>query len=217
MTIKLLIADRDTIMREGLKRILEDEEDIAVVDEAADGYEALAKVRSYDLDMIVSGLSMPGPHGIDLIRQFRRQAPDIPILVLTMYDEKLFAVEAITAGAYGYISKESASTELIMAIRQVASGRPYISIKVAELLVHSVMPDFRSAPHKRLSKREFEIFTLFVGGDSNAKIADQLHLSVKTISTHKQNILRKMCLGSVSDMIEYAISERIIEPPHAVQ
>jgi DNA-binding NarL/FixJ family response regulator len=130
-----------------------------------------------------------------------------------MYDEKLFAVKAITAGAYGYISKECARVELIQAIRQVASRRPYISIAVAELLANGVMHAFRELPHKRLSKREFEIFILFANGESSTNIAAQLQRSVKTISVHKQNILRKMCMESISEMTRYAIAENLVVQP----
>lgn len=211
MTIRVLAADHDTILREGLKRILDEEEDIAVVDEAVDGYEALKKVRHPGLDLVIFDLSMPGPHGIDLVRQVKQAAPKLPILILTMHDEKQFAVRAIAAGAHGYVKKEDTSTELIRAIRQIASGRPYISAKVAELLMLSVMPLSSDLPHERLSKRELEIFTLLVTGESNTKIADELHLSVKTVSAHKQNILSKMCLGSMSEMVQYAITAHLIK------
>lgn len=205
MTIRLLIADHDTIMREGLKRRLEDENDMVVV-EAADGNETLAKIRNGDLDLVIFDLSMPGPHGIDLIRQVRREVPKLPILILTMQAENQFAIPAIMAGAHGYITKERPSAELIKAIRKIATGRPYISVRVAELLSSNIMPSGIDVPHERLSKREFEIFIMLVDGQSNSEIAEQLALSVKTISSHKKNILTKMALGSVSEMVQYAIA-----------
>ncbi|MGZ3160125.1 MAG: response regulator [Burkholderiaceae bacterium] len=215
MTIRILLADHDALMREGLKYLLHGDKDISVADEASDGYETLRKVRADGIDLVVFDLSMPGPHGIDLIRQVKREVPKLPILILTMQDEKQFAVRAITAGAHGYVTKESTSAELIKAIRQIAAGRPYISLRVAELLSLSIMPPSSDIPHERLSKREFEIFSMLVNGESNAQVAERLQLSVKTISSHKQNILTKMCLGSVADMVQYAITENLIEPKNS--
>ena len=210
--IRLLIADDHTLMREGLKRILEDVDDIAVVGEAVDGHETLLRVRKGRFDQLLLDLSMPGRSGIDLIRQIKQEAPHLPILVLTMHDEGQYAVRALRAGAQGYLTKETAGTQLVVAIRKVASGRPYISVEMAEELAMKVMTRDPKLPHERLTDREFEIFTLLVSGKSITEIAGALHLSVKTVSTHKTHILEKMEMSTMSDMIQYAVAHHLI--PH---
>ncbi|WP_019140635.1 response regulator [Noviherbaspirillum massiliense] len=208
--IRIVIADDHTIMREGLKRILDGAEDIAVVGEAVDGFEALAHVRKGGFDLLMLDLSMPGRSGVELIRQIKDEVPKLPILVLTMHDEEQYAVRAIRAGARGYLTKESAGTQLVSAIRKVASGRPYISQEVAEQLAMEVMPAHEELPHKQLSNREFEVFTLLVGGKSITEIADLLHLSAKTVSTHKTRVLQKMGMNSLAEMVQYAVQNRLI-------
>ncbi len=210
--IRLLIADDHTLMREGLKRILEDVDDIAVVGEAVDGHETLLRVRKGGFAQLLLDLSMPGRSGIDLIRQIKQEAPHLPILVLTMHDEGQYAVRALRAGAQGYLTKETAGTQLVVAIRKVASGRPYISVEMAEELAMKVMTRDPKLPHERLTDREFEIFTLLVSGKSITEIAGALHLSVKTVSTHKTHILEKMEMSTMSDMIQYAVAHHLI--PH---
>jgi DNA-binding NarL/FixJ family response regulator len=210
--IRLIIADDHTIMREGLKRILDGIGDIDVVGEAVDGHETLALVRKGGFDQLLLDLSMPGRNGVDLIRQIRQEAPKLPILVLTMHDEEQYAVRTIRAGAQGYLTKESAAMQLVNAIRKVASGRPFITNEVAEQLALNVMTPNDHMPHKRLSDREFEIFTLLVSGKSITEIADPLHLSVKTVSTHKTNILKKMTMSTMSEMVQYAVRHNLIAP-----
>jgi DNA-binding NarL/FixJ family response regulator len=211
MTIRLLIADDHTIMREGLKRILEGATDINVAGEAVNGFETLTQIRKGGFDQVLLDLSMPGRNGVDLIRQIRLEAPKLPILVLTMHDEEQYAVRTMHAGAQGYVTKESAGVELVNAIRQVASGRPYITMKVAEQLALNVMPSNTDLPHKRLTERESEIFNLLAQGKSISSIAIALHLSVKTVSTHKANILNKMGLNSIAEIVQYALSHNLIE------
>jgi DNA-binding NarL/FixJ family response regulator len=208
--IKILIADDHTIMREGLKRILEGVDDIQVVDEAVDGFDTLAKARLGNFDVLLMDLSMPGRSGVDLIRQIREEMPKIPILILTMHEEEQYAVRAIRAGARGYLTKESAGTQLVTAIRKVASGRPYISIAVAEQLAMSAMPSDNTLPHKTLSDREYEVFTHLVQGKTITEIGEILHLSVKTISTHKTRIMQKMALYTLSELIQYAVAHQLL-------
>ena len=208
--VRLMIADGQTIMREGLKRILHGISDISVVGEAADGDETLARVRKGGFDQLLLDLSMPGRNGVDLIRQIRLESPKLPILVLTVHDEEQYAVRTIRAGAQGYLTKQSTALQLINAILKVASGRPYITPAVAEQLVMNMMAPDDSAPHKRLSDREFEIFTMLAIGKSITEIADPLHLSAKTISTHKTNILKKMGMKTMSDMIQYSVRNNLI-------
>lgn len=210
--IRIVIADDHTIMREGLKRILEGAEDIEVVGEAVDGFEALAHVRKGGFDLLMLDLSMPGRSGVELIKQIKDEMPKLPILVLTMHEEEQYAVRAIRAGARGYLTKESAGTQLVSAIKKVASGRPYISLEVAEQLAMDVMTTNDELPHKQLSDREFEVFSLLVNGKSITEIAELLHVSVKTISTHKTRILHKMGMPSLADLVQYAVAHRLLTP-----
>ena len=210
--IRIVIADDHTIMREGLKRILDGADDIQVVGEAVDGFEALAHVRKGGFDLLMLDLSMPGRSGVELIRQIKDEVPKLPILILTMHEEEQYAVRAIRAGARGYLTKESAGTQLVSAIRKVAAGRPYISLEVAEQLAMDAMPTNEELPHKQLSNREFEVFTLLVSGKSITEIADSLHLSAKTVSTHKTRILQKMNMNSLAEMVQYAVQHRLLGP-----
>lgn len=211
--VRLVIADDHTIMREGLKRILNGAENIEVVGEAVNGFEVLAKVREGGFDLLLLDLSMPGRSGIELIRQIKSEAPKLPILVLTMHEEEQYAVRTIRAGARGYLTKESAGTQLLSAIARVASGRPYISAEVAEQLALEIMEPHDSLPHERLSNRELEIFKLLVHGKSITEIADSLHLSVKTISTHKTRMLQKMRMHSLAELVQYAVAQNMISTP----
>ncbi|MBC3885027.1 response regulator [Undibacterium griseum] len=208
--IRILIADDHTIMREGLKRILDGIEDVQVVGEAVDGFDTLEKVRTMEFDVLLMDLSMPGRSGVDLIRQIKDESPKLPILILTMHEEEQYAVRAIRAGARGYLTKESAGTQLLTALRKVASGRPYISIEVAEQLAMNVMPADDNLPHTALSDREFEVFSHLVKGKSITEIGDFLHLSVKTVSTHKMRILQKMNMTNLSDLVQYAVAHHLI-------
>lgn len=213
MTVRVLIADDHTIVREGLRRILEGQDGIEVTGEAVNGHEVIERVRAGGFELLLLDLSMPGKSGIELIRQVRDEAPRLRILVLTMHEEDQYAVRSIRAGAQGYLTKESAPSQLVSAIRRLAEGRPYISANVAEQLAMDVMPggggEAEDEPHKHLSDREFEIFQLLVGGRSVSEIAGQLHLSVKTVSTHKTRILQKMRAQSVADLVKYAIRHRL--------
>ena len=213
--IRIVIADDHTIMREGLKRILEGVEDITVVGEATDGFEALSHVRQGGFDLLMLDLSMPGRSGVELIRQIKDEMPKLPILVLTMYDEEQYAVRSIRAGARGYLTKESAGTQLLSAIRRVASGRAYISPEVAEQLVIDASHSGDNLPHKELSNREFEVFNMLVSGKSISDIATNLHLSAKTVSTHKTRILNKMSMGSLSELVQYAVAYNLLPPLQA--
>ncbi len=208
--INIVIADDHTIMREGLKRILDGAEDISVIGEATNGFETLDWVRKGGFDLLLMDLSMPGRNGVELIRQVKAEAPKLPVLILTMHDEEQYAVRSIRAGAQGYLTKESAGTQLVNAIRRVASGRPYISTQVAEQLALNIMTPNKDLPHTQLSDREFEVFNLMVSGKTLTEIGEQLHLSVKTVSTHKTRIMQKMQMNSLSEVIQYAVANQLL-------
>ncbi len=209
--IRVVLADDHGLMREGIKHILRQANDIEVFGEATDGFEVLSLVRKGGFDVLVMDLSMPGRSGMDLIKQITGEAPGIAVLILTMHDEDQYAARAIRLGAHGYITKESAGTELVNAIRKVHSGRPYISMEVAEQLAMDAMPNKHDLPHKSLTNREFEVFNLLVIGRSVTDIAETLHLSVKTISTHKAHILQKLGTPSLAELVQYAIAHGLLE------
>jgi DNA-binding NarL/FixJ family response regulator len=210
--IRVVIADDHTLMREGLQRILEGAPDIVVVGQAVDGFETITLARRGGFDLLLLDMSMPGKSGVELIRQVKEVMPTLPILVLTMHEEEQYAVRAIRAGARGYLTKESAGAQLLCAIRKVAAGRPYISMAVAEQLAIDAMPATDNLPHKELSNREYEVFTMLVIGKSITEIAAALHLSVKTVSTHKTRILQKMALKSLAELVQYAVAYRLLAP-----
>jgi DNA-binding NarL/FixJ family response regulator len=209
--IRVIIADDHTIVREGLKQLLSVESDLQVVGEARDGHEALRIVRGTDFDVLLLDMSMPGKGGMELIRQVKSEKPRVRILVLSMHAEHQYAVRAIKSGASGYLTKDSASTQLLSAIRKVASGGAFISAEVAEQLAHSAMPHAEGPLHASLSDREYQVFQLLVAGTSVSDIAQQLNLSVKTVSTHKARLMEKMGLANQTELVRYAIKHQLID------
>ncbi|HJV93345.1 MAG TPA: response regulator transcription factor [Azonexus sp.] len=210
--IRVLIADDHDILRAGLKHILQDCGDIAVAGEASDGHEALEKIRSGSWDAVVLDLSMPGKSGIELIKQIKLEFPKLPILVLSMYQEDLYAVRALKAGASGYLCKDNAETSLAPAIRKVAAGGLFINQAVAEkLAVEMLTGTGTGAPHARLTDREYQVFLWVARGLGVTEIGRKLNLSVKTVSTHKARILEKMNLGNTGELIHYAIRHKLID------
>ena len=208
---RIVVADDHAIVREGLKQLLGAAGDLEVVGEAADGHEVIKVVREKEFDVLLLDMSMPGKSGIELIKQVKSEKPKLRILVLTMHEEHQYAIRAIRAGASGYLTKESASRQLLEALRKVASGGAFISSEVAEQLALGAMPDATRAPHEALSDREFQIFRLIAGGKSISDIGEMLNLSVKTVSTHKGNILQKMNMAGTAELIRYAINHRLID------
>lgn len=208
--IRIVLADDHTIVREGLKQLLAAAGDLEVVGEAEDGFAVMERVRALDFDLLLLDMSMPGKSGIDLIKHVKAEKPKLRILVLSMHEEHQYAVRAIRAGASGYLTKESASRQLVEAIRKVAAGGAFISGAVAEQLALAAMPDAQGAPHEALSDREFQVFRMLAEGKSISDIAERLNLSVKTVSTHKANILHKMGLASTADLVRYALDRKLI-------
>ncbi|MDR1350333.1 MAG: response regulator transcription factor [Zoogloeaceae bacterium] len=211
--IRTLIADDHGILRAGLKHILHETNDIVVEGEAGDGSETLAKIRSGHWDVLVLDLSMPGRSGIELIKQIKAEYPRLAILVLSMYKEDIYAVRALKSGASGYLCKDNAEGQLVDAIRQVAGGRLFISPSVAERFTRDTLSGgiADESPHTRLSDREYQIFLSLVKGNSVTAIAQQLNLSVKTVSTHKTNVLGKMGMTSTAELVSYAVRRGLSE------
>jgi DNA-binding NarL/FixJ family response regulator len=208
----VLLADDHAIIRDGLKQILADTDDLLVAGEAANGLEVMHQVREKEWDVLVLDISMPGRSGLDLIRMIKDEKPELPILILSMHHEEQYAVRAIHAGASGYLTKESDGELLVAAIRRVASGGVHISEKVAELMVRGSQPTPNLMPHSLLSDREYQVFNRLVMGQGLTEIGVELSLSVKTISTHKTHILRKMNLSNTAELVRYALAHQLAEP-----
>lgn len=211
MKYQVLVADDHAIIRDGLRKILADTHDLEVCAEASQGHEVLDWVRQRTFDLLVLDLSMPGRHGLELIKLVKAEHQRLPILIFSMHPEEQFAVRAIRAGANGYLPKDGDSDLLLPAMRKVAAGGMFISPKVAELLAIDATPSTDQLPHTRLSDREFEVFTRIVRGQSMTDIAHELTLSIKTVSTHKSHILTKMGLGNQVDLVRYALEHHLTD------
>jgi DNA-binding NarL/FixJ family response regulator len=209
--IKIVIADDHAIVREGLRRIVAAAQGMEVVGEASDGNEVMQRVRDLSFDVLMLDLSMPGRNGMETIKLVRAANPKLRILVLSMHQELQYAVRAIKSGASGYMTKESAPDLLVQAIRKIASGGAYISAEVAEQLALRSMPDSTTLPHENLTEREFEVMQLLVTGMSVTHIAAKINLSVKTVSTHKTNLMQKMALENQSELIRYAMRHGLVD------
>jgi DNA-binding NarL/FixJ family response regulator len=207
--IRVVIADDHQILREGLKQLLLAAGDLDVIGEAGDGFQVLERVRAIDFDVLLLDMSMPGKSGVELIRQVKTEKPRLRILVLSMHEEHQYAVRAIRAGASGYLTKESAAQALVAAIRKVASGGAYISAEVAERLAQDAMPNAEGPPHRTLSDREYQVFLLLVNGRTVTEIAAELHLSAKTVSTHKARLMEKLGVENNAELIHYAVRHRL--------
>ena len=209
--IRVVIADDHQILREGLKQLLQAAGDLEVVGEAGDGFEVLDRVRRDEFDVLLLDMSMPGKSGVELIKQVKSEKPKLRILVLSMHEEHQYAVRAIRAGASGYLTKESAASQLVAAIRKVGGGGAYITPEVAERLAQDAMPHTQGPLHASLSDREFEVFRMLVDGMSVNDIAARLHLSAKTISTHKARLMEKLGVDSTADLVHYAVRHKLID------
>ncbi len=210
---RVLLADDHAIIRDGVKQILADTDDLVVAGEAANGAALLKMVGEQAWDVLVLDISMPGKNGLELIKLVRQEKPRLPILVFSMHQAEQYALRSLRAGASGYLTKESDGEVLIAAIRKVAAGGVHVSDKVAELLARERMPMSDELPHTLLSDREFQIFEKIVAGARLTDIAGEFNLSIKTVSTHKSRILQKMNLASDTDLVRYAISKGLLTTP----
>lgn len=207
--IRVLIADDHQLVRDGLRQILTAAAGIEVAAEASTGDQALALVKSTDFDLALIDMSMPGLAGIALIKRLKLERPGLRILVLSMHGETQYAARALKAGASGYLTKDSASEQLVVAIRKVAAGGLYLTDAAASTLLQTSRTDAPS--HEQLSDREFEVFRLLAIGQGPTDIAEQLHLSVKTVSTHKTRILEKLNLDNAAELVRYALEHDLLE------
>jgi DNA-binding NarL/FixJ family response regulator len=210
---RVILADDHSIIRDGLKQILADTEDLAVTGEAANGHELMVLLRQDEWDILVLDISMPGKSGLELIKQIRSEFTHLPILVLSMHLEDQYALRALRSGAAGYITKDSDTDDLLTAIRKVAAGGMHISPHVAELMAREYRNDTQALPHTRLSDREYQVFEMLALGRGLSEIGTELSLSVKTVSTHKTRILQKMEMTSTAEMVRYAVVHSLANLP----
>ncbi|HSF47089.1 MAG TPA: response regulator transcription factor [Burkholderiales bacterium] len=209
--IRVLIADDHAIVRAGLQQFLSEVDDIVVAGEAGSGTEALELIRKGGWDVVLLDIAMPDMTGIDVLKRLRRDKPELPVLILSIYPEEQYAVSMLRAGASGYMTKESAPGELVEAIRKVHQGRRYVSPSLAELLALEVGGDVDRPLHETLSEREFQIFSKLATGKTVSEVAQELFLSVKTISTYRARILDKMGMKNNAELTYYAIKNHLIE------
>ena len=209
--INILIADDHSIVRAGLKQIISEISDMTVVDEAGNGSEVLDKIRMNDYSVVVLDIAMPGKSGLEALKEIKSERPGLPVLMLSMYPEDQYAIRVLRSGAAGYLTKESAPAELVTAIRTVAGGKKYISPSVAERLVFNLDFEGKKELHELLSDREFQVLRMIASGKAVSDIADELSLSVKTISTYRSRILEKMKLKNSAELTTYAIQNHLID------
>ncbi len=209
--IKIFIADDHPLVRKGIKDILEEEIDLKVIGDAAYPHEVLDGLKRLEPDVLITDLSMPGRSGLDLVADIKQLFPKLPILVLTMHPEDRFAVRALKAGAYGYLTKDSKPEELIKAVRQVVTGRKYITASLAEKLATEIDKDISKMPHELLSDREFQIMRLIASGKKVSEIADKLSISIRTVNTYRSRILEKMNMKTNAELTMYSIENNLID------
>jgi DNA-binding NarL/FixJ family response regulator len=207
--LRLLLVDDHTVVREGLKRLLDPQARQWSITEAGTGFQALECLRRQPFDLAIVDLSMPGMSGMDLIARIKAEFPAVAVLVLTMHGEEQYAMRAFQAGAKGYVTKDSASTELVSAVRKVAMGGVFVSAHLAERVVQQLNGQCAAPRINVLSNRELEILQRIVAGQRPVDIAESLHLSIKTVSTHKRHILEKLQLDSTAALIRFGLEHHL--------
>ncbi|KAF7598787.1 MAG: DNA-binding response regulator [Candidatus Dactylopiibacterium carminicum] len=209
--IRVLIADDHAIIRQGLKQILSDTDDLEIAGEADGGVKALQMIRDNTYDVVLMDVSMPDRNGIDSLKLIKKESPRLPVLMLSMHPEEQYAIRALRAGAAGYLSKQGAPEQLVTAIRQVASGKKYVSAAVAEELANSIGEDLERPLHEKLSDREYQTLCMIASGKTLTQIAEELSLSVKTISVYRARLLEKMRLRNNAELTHYGLKHGLVE------
>jgi DNA-binding NarL/FixJ family response regulator len=207
--IKILIADDHPIFRLGLKNMIEKNPDMTVVDEANDGEEALSKAINNDFDVVLLDISMPGEDGMRVLKKLKQKKPKLPVMILSMHPEKQFAMQALRWGAAGYLTKESAPKELIAAINEVSQGRKYITQSMAKVLTSYLQRGIYGQPHETLSEREYQVMIMICSGKSLTEIAAELSLSLSTVSTYRQRVMKKMNMHNDVELSRYALENKL--------
>jgi len=209
--IKIIIADDHPIVRAGMKQIIAEDPDMNVAEEAGDGRQLLHKIRAENFDVVILDITMPHIDGLDVLKQLKVEKPKLPVIILSIHPESQYALRVLKAGASGYVTKTSAPDELISAIRKVHRGGKYISPSIAEKLAFQLEADFKEMPHESLSDREYQVLCLLASGKTVTEIADELALSVKTVSTYRSRILEKMNMKNNAELIHYAVQNKLVD------
>ncbi|MBF0287565.1 MAG: response regulator transcription factor [SAR324 cluster bacterium] len=208
---RVLLVDDHKMVRDGLKQILSETKDINSVDEAGDGQEAMRQVRKNDYDVVILDIALPDTDGLSILKVLKQEYPKLPVLMLSMYPEEQYAIRTLKGGASGYLTKDSASEELIVAIRKVAQGGKYVTFSLAERLALYLDEDLSAPVHETLSDREYQVMRMIALGKSVGEIAEGLSLSVKTVSTYRSRILEKMNLSNNAEIVRYAVKQKIVD------
>lgn len=207
---KIIIADDHMIFREGLKQVIATTANMIVTEEANTGQELLQKVQKSDFDLVILDISMPGRNGLDTLVELKKIRPNLPVLVLSMHPEEQYALRAYKSGASGYLTKGSPTSELIEALQKIALGKKYVSADLAEFMVSGLGEPSATEIQHSLSNREYQVLCMIASGISVGKIADELSLSVKTISTYRSHILRKLNMQNNSELTRFAIENGLV-------
>ena len=205
----ILIADDHAIVRRGLKQLLLEEYPFAIIEEAGAAEALIQKVILNKWDVVICDISMPGRSGIDALQQIKKEAPDLPVLIMSMYPEDQYAIRAFKAGASGYLAKETVHYNLINAVKKVLTGKKFITPAIAEKMANSFSEEKKKQSHEYLSNREYEVFILLASGKSASSIAEQLSISITTVSTYRSRILEKMGMKSNADIIRYTLEKKL--------
>ena len=209
--IRVFIVDDHAIVREGLKQILADTPDLVVAGDSETGHEAILLARQGKYDLLLLDISMPDRSGIEVLKQIKKEAPDIAVLMLSMHREDQYAIRSLKSGAAGYLNKQSAPAELVVAIREVIAGRKYISTALAQELANQVGGNHQLLLHETLSDREYQTMTMIASGKCVSDIAIELNLSVKTVSMYRARLLQKMKLKNNAELMHYAMKNRLVD------
>jgi two-component system invasion response regulator UvrY len=208
--IKIIIADDHAVVRKGLIQILHESFPRAQITEVTDAESLLKKVFQETWDLVISDISMPGASGLDILQQIKQHYPKLPVLILSMYSEDLYAIRALKAGASGFMNKDFATEELVLAVNRLLNGKKYITPNIAEKLAGSLDIENKKLPHEYLSNREFEVLKYIASGQTVSDIATRLSLSVTSISTYRARIIAKMNLKTNADLMMYSIQNKLI-------
>ena len=209
--IRVLICDDHAIVRQGLRQIIDEQQDMNTVAEAGGYPDVMKQLREHQADLVLLDISMPGKNGIEILKLVKKEFPKLVVLVLSMYPEDQYAVRAIRAGASGYLTKQSAADQLITAIRQVSAGRKYITPELAQALANTLGRDADAMPHETLSDREYQTLCLIAAGKTLSQIAEELSLSAKTVSVYRARLLEKMGLKNNAELTHYALKNGLVQ------
>ena len=213
--IKVLLAEDHTIVRKGLRSLLDGETDIEVIGEAEDGREAVQKTQQLRPDIVLMDITMPGLNGLEATRQIKKRFPEVKVLVLTMHANEEYILQVLQAGASGYVVKQAVVGELVSALRAVQRGDSFLSPSICRRVVEEYIRQAAARAERdsygELTEREREVLQLIAEGHSNKSIADSLSISVKTVETHRAHLLEKLGIGSTAELIRYAIRKKVID------